>query len=169
MKKLLIVMGISLLAFASCKSNAPLKNKFIKVENGHFIRDGKPYYYIGTNYWYGAILGSKGKEGNRQRLIEELDMMKANGIDYLRALTGAEGPDGEPRRVSPALQVSPGVYNEELLEGLDFLLVEMAKRKMVAVLFLNNAWEWSGGFSQYLAWSGKGPIPYKYDFESDRS
>ena len=160
MKKLLIVMGIILLAFASCKSSAPLKNKFIKVENGHFLRDGKPYYYIGTNYWYGAILGSKGKAGNRQRLIEELDLMKANGIDNLRVLAGAEGPDGEPRRVSPALQVSPGVYNEELLEGLDFLLAEMAKRKMVAVLFLNNAWEWSGGFSQYLAWSGKGPIPY---------
>jgi mannan endo-1,4-beta-mannosidase len=160
MKKLLIVMGITLLAFASCKSNTPLSNKFIKVENGHFIRDGKPYYYIGTNYWYGAILGSKGKEGNRERLIEELDLMKANGIDNLRVLAGAEGPDGEPRRVSPALQVSPGVYNKDLLEGLDFLLAEMAKRKMVAILFLNNAWEWSGGFSQYLAWSGKGPIPY---------
>jgi len=160
MKKLLIIMGITLLAFASCKSSTPLSNKFIKVENGHFIRDGKPYYYIGTNYWYGAILGSKGKEGNRQRLIEELDLMKANGIDNLRVLAGAEGPDGEPRRVSPVLQVSPGVYNKDLLEGLDFLLAEMAKRKMVAILFLNNAWEWSGGFSQYLAWNGKGPIPY---------
>ena len=160
MKKLLIVMGITLLGLASCKSDTPLSNRFIKVENGHFIRNGKPYYYIGTNYWYGAILGSKGKEGNRQRLVEELDLMKANGIDNLRVLAGAEGPDGEPRRVSPALQVSPGVYNKDLLEGLDFLLAEMAKRKMVAILFLNNAWEWSGGFSQYLAWNGKGPIPY---------
>jgi mannan endo-1,4-beta-mannosidase len=105
-------------------------------------------------------LGSPGKEGNRQRLIEELDLMKANGIDNLRVLAGAEGPDGEPRRVSPALQLSPGVYNEELLEGLDFLLAEMGKRDMVAILFLNNAWEWSGGFAQYLNWSTHDSIPY---------
>jgi len=160
MRKFLIVFGILLLSIASLNTSGAPKDKFIKVENGHFIRDGKPYYYIGTNYWYGAILGSKGAEGNRQRLIEELDLMKANGIDNLRVLAGAEGPDGEPRRVSPALQTSPGVYNKELLEGLDFLLAEMAKRNMVAILFLNNAWEWSGGFSQYLAWNGKGPIPY---------
>jgi len=160
MRNFLIVMGIAFLFFTSFKPSDPMVNKFIKVENGHFIRDGKPYYYIGTNYWYGAILGSTGKGGNRQRLTEELDMMKANGIDNLRVLAGAEGPDGEPRRVTPALQQSPGVYNNELLDGLDFLLSEMAKRKMVAILFLNNAWEWSGGFSQYLAWNGKGPIPY---------
>jgi mannan endo-1,4-beta-mannosidase len=160
MKKLLFILGLVLLVFASFKSEKPSKDKFIKVENGQFIRDGKPYYYVGANYWYGAILGSPGKEGNRKRLIEELDMMKANGIDNLRILAGAEGPDGEPRRVSPALLLSPGNYNKDLLEGLDFLLSEMGKRKMVAILFLTNAWEWSGGFSQYVNWSTKKPIPY---------
>lgn len=160
MKNILVVLSVALLIFMSFKSDSKQENKFIKVENGQFIRDGKPYYYIGTNYWYGAILGSKGKEGNRKRLLEELDLMKANGIDNLRVLAGAEGPDGEPRRVSPALQTSPGVYNIELLEGLDFLLAEMGKRKMVAILFLNNAWEWSGGFSQYVSWSENKPIPY---------
>ncbi len=159
MRKLVIILGVMLFAFPLFNASGQ-SNKFIKVENGHFIRNGKPYYYIGANYWYGAILGSKGKEGNRQRLLEELDLMKAIGIDNLRILAGAEGPDGEPRRVSPALQLSPGVYNPELLEGLDFLLSEMAKRKMVAILFLTNAWEWSGGFTQYLSWSGKGEIPY---------
>lgn len=161
MKKSFIIAGIALLALGfinSCTQQAT--NPFIKVENGNFIRNGKPYYYIGTNYWYGAVLGSPGKEGDRQRLIEELDMMKANGIDNLRVLAGAEGPDGEPRRVSPALQISPGEYDEELLEGLDFLLAEMGKRKMVAILFLNNAWEWSGGFSQYVNWTTGDSIPY---------
>lgn len=160
MKKLLIVLSIFFLTFTASQVSGQQKSKFIKVENGHFIRDGKPYFYIGANYWYGGILGSKGKEGNRQRLLEELDLMKANGIDNLRILAGAEGPDGEPRRVSPALQLSPGVYNQELLEGLDFVLAEMGKRKMVAILFLTNAWEWSGGFSQYVNWSTQKPIPY---------
>jgi mannan endo-1,4-beta-mannosidase len=160
MKKFVFILSVIFLVFASYTAECKQKNKFVKVENGQFIRDGKPYYYIGANYWYGAILGSPGKEGNRKRLIEELDLMKANGIDNLRVLAGAEGPDGEPRRVSPALQLSPGVYNPDLLEGLDFLLAEMAKRKMVAILFLTNAWEWSGGFSQYVSWSENKPIPY---------
>jgi mannan endo-1,4-beta-mannosidase len=55
--------------------------------------------------------------------------------------------------VSPTFQISPGNYNQSLLDGLDYLLAEMAKRKMKAVLFLNNFWEWSGGMLQYLAWA----------------
>lgn len=30
---------------------------------------------------------------------------------------------------------------------------------MYAVLFLNNSWEWSGGYSQYLYWAGHGEVP----------
>lgn len=30
---------------------------------------------------------------------------------------------------------------------------------MLAVLYLNNSWEWSGGYSQYLEWAGKGKAP----------
>lgn len=32
---------------------------------------------------------------------------------------------------------------------------------MYAVLYLNNSWEWSGGYSKYLNWTGHGkePIP----------
>ena len=61
--------------------------------------------------------------------------------------------------MEPALQTSPGVYNDTILAGLDFLLAEMGKRNMSAVLFLNNSWEWSGGYSQYLEWAGKGKAP----------
>lgn len=147
-------MGILLLG--SCNSrretNSSVESQFISIKNGQFIRKGKPYYYIGTNYWYGASLGSSGEGGNRKRLVKELDLMKANGIDNLRILAGAEGPNGEPRRVSPAMQMEPGRYDENLLDGLDFLLDEMRKREMVAILFVNNAWEWFGGFSQYVNW-----------------
>lgn len=61
--------------------------------------------------------------------------------------------------VRPALQYEQGKYDQDLLDGLDFLIAEMGKRKMYAVLFLTNNWEWSGGMSQYLEWSGKGAIP----------
>ncbi len=159
MKRILIIFFIVSI-IVSCNKPNSKKEKFITIDNGQFIKEGKPYYYIGTNYWYGAILASEGKFGNRERLLEELDIMKAHGIDNLRILAGAEGPDGEPRRVTPALQIEPGKYNQELLDGLDYLLYEMGKRDMVAILFLNNSWEWSGGYSQYLNWNGYGQIPY---------
>ncbi len=127
---------------------------FVTVEKGQFKVEGKPYYYIGTNFWFGAILGSEGRGGNRERLLKELDLMKEHGIDNLRVLVGAEGPDNIEFRTTPVLQNKPGIYNDTLLTGLDFLLAEMGKRKMKAILFLNNSWDWSGGLVQYLNWNG---------------
>ena len=141
-------------------SITPAQLSFVKVKAHQFTVDGKPYYYIGTNYWYGAILASRASYGNRDRLLRELDFMKEIGITNLRIQAGAEGPDDEPFRVTPSLQVAPGKYNDEILDGLDFLLAEMGKRGQRAILFLNNSWDWSGGFAQYLNWNGYGPIPY---------
>ncbi|HJV77296.1 MAG TPA: glycosyl hydrolase [Paludibacter sp.] len=131
------------------------------MKDAHFVLNDKPYYYIGTNFWYGAILGSKGEGGDRKRLVRELDFMKANGIDNLRVLIGADGDNGVPSKVEPTLQKKPGVYNDTIFDGLDFLMFELGKRKMKAVLFFTNSWEWSGGYSQYLNWVGKGknPVP----------
>ena len=132
---------------------------FVKVSEGHFVRDGKPYYYVGTNFWYGAILGSEGQGGDRDRLCRELDCMKEMGIDNLRILVGSDGERGITTKVEPTLQVKPGVYNDTILAGLDFLLQEMGKRHMVAVLYLNNSWEWSGGYGFYLEHAGLGKAP----------
>jgi mannan endo-1,4-beta-mannosidase len=153
-----IIFFSFLFAVFACK--APSQQEFVKRNANHFEVNGKPYYYIGTNYWYGPILASPGKWGDRARLLKELDLMQSMGINNLRIYVGSEGPDGEPFRVTPTLQVEPGKYNEELLDGLDFLLAEMKKRNQYAILYLNNSWNWSGGYSQYLNWNGKGEIPY---------
>jgi mannan endo-1,4-beta-mannosidase len=129
----------------------------VKVKNGHFEVEGKPYYYIGANFWYGPILGSTGEGGHRDRLCRELDFMKEAGINNLRVLVGADGYDGPASKVRPALQWEPGVYNDSIFDGLDFFLSELGKRKMYAVLFLNNSWDWSGGYGQYLDWAKKKP------------
>jgi mannan endo-1,4-beta-mannosidase len=142
----------------SCKEKTEI-NPFVMVENGHFTVSGKPYYYIGANYWHGAILGSEGRGGNRSRLLKELDLMKAHGIDNLRVLAGADGSDNIEFRTTPTLQYKPGVYNDTLLSGLDFLLAEMGKRNMKAILFLNNSWDWSGGLVQYLQWNNYPNVP----------
>ena len=78
------------------------------------------------------------------------------GVENLRVLAGGDGPDGVFSHIEPNLQIGPGVYNDTLLVGLDRFLAELEKRDMQAVLYLNNAWEWSGGFGQYLEWAGAG-------------
>ena len=87
MKKLSMTIGIAIMVAAcvmACQQRAAETSDFVRVENGHFVRDGKPYYYVGTNFWYGAILASEGQGGDRQRLVRELDEMKRMGIDNLR-------------------------------------------------------------------------------------
>lgn len=143
----------------SSLSEEGMADRFVTVRNGQFIRAGKPYYFIGTNCWYGPILGAQGEFGDRNRLQRELDVMKANGITNIRILAGADGPEGIPFRILPTLQKTPGVYDESLLDGLDFFMKEVADRGMYAVIYLTNNWDWSGGYAQYLHWAGHGVPP----------
>lgn len=156
----LLGLLLSVFVCGACTSTSNQK-QFITVKNGQFIKNDRPYYYIGTNFWYGAILGSEGEGGDKNRLIAELDSLAAIGVDNLRILVGADGVNGVTAKVEPTLQVAPGVYNDTILAGLDYLLCEMDKRDMSAVLYLNNSWEWSGEYGQYLEWAGygKAPIP----------
>jgi len=144
-----LALWIILLAAAGCTAKSP----FVHVKDGQFIRNGRPYTYIGTNFWYGPILASEGRGGDYARLCLELDTLKAIGVENLRVLVGGDGPDGVFSRVEPTLQKAPGVYNDTLLVGLDRFMVELGKRGMQAVLYLNNSWEWSGGYGQYLEWA----------------
>jgi mannan endo-1,4-beta-mannosidase len=153
-----IYQTLALLALMLCLGTT-VQAQLVTCRDGQFWRDGKPYYFIGTNFWYGAILGSEGQGGDRARLCRELDDMKALGIDNLRILVGADGERGVKTKVEPTLQVSPGVYNDTILAGLDYLLMEMGRRGMVAVLYLNNSWEWSGGYGYYLEQAGAGKAP----------
>ena len=151
--RLLKTLGLALL-FSTMACQAQER---ITVKGTQFYKGDKPYAYIGTNYWYGSLLASK-KIGDRKRLLRELDLMQKNGIDNLRVLVGADGGKYD-FTVRPALQYEQGKYDEDLLDGLDFLVAEMSKRKMYAVLYLTNNWEWSGGMSQYLEWNGYGAVP----------
>ena len=159
MKKTLILISL-ILCLSACKNkDTEATQGFIKVQNGQFVMNEQPYYFIGTNFWYGAILGSEGQGGNRDRLIKELDFMQSIGINNLRVLVGADGLPGQAVKIMPTLQLEPGVYNDTIFDGLDYFMSELGKRKMFAVLYINNSWEWSGGYGQYLNWAGKGDVP----------
>jgi mannan endo-1,4-beta-mannosidase len=136
------------------------QSPFVKVKNHQFFVGDKPYYFIGTNYWYGTLLGlEKDKKRGAERLRKELDFLKANGVTNLRIMAGAEGSGliNGITRVGPPLQPVQGKFNTEVLDGLDLILFEMGKRNLKAIVFFSNNWEWSGGFQQYLIWNKRVP------------
>ena len=154
MKNVLIILtAISILINTSCSEDS----EFVAVKGKQFFVQGKPYYFLGTNVWFGANMGMEGDDGDRIRLVKELDYLKELGINNLRVMGASEG--NQYNTVRPSIQPELGKYNDSILVGLDFLLVEMGKREMYAVIYLNNFWVWSGGMSQYVAWHKNIPVP----------
>ena len=149
-----IILVLLMPLLLSCGGS--VSSHIVSIRDAKFYDGENPYYFIGTNFWYGAILASDGQGGDKARLAKELDSLKALGVTNLRVLVGGDGPDGVPTRIEPTLQKEPGVYNEDIFKGLDNLLVELGKRDMKAVLYVNNSWEWSGGYGMYLEWAGQG-------------
>lgn len=150
---------IALLALLAALLLTPINawaGGFVTVKDSKFYLDGKPYSYVGTNMWSAVIMASEGRGGNRKALCRELDNLKRLGVTNIRILVGAEGPEGLPSHIKPVLQTAPGVYNDTILQGMDYLLVQMEKRGLKGVFYLTNAWEWSGGYSAYLEWAGYG-------------
>ena len=109
--------------------------EFYHVEDCRIVYKDQPQYYIGTNVWYASRLALEDPE----RLVAELDTLKSLGMTNLRILA-----------------------TDENFEGLDIVFKELRAREMSAVLYLNNAWEWTDDC--YISWleragAGKQPHP----------
>ena len=158
LKQTLSTISLLILLFI-LQPYSSMTQDFITVKDAQFHKKGRIYSFLGTNFWYGFNLAG-GTPSLKERLLRELNQLQQLGVKNLRIMAASEGPDTAPWRMLPTLQVAPGMYNENLLIGLDFLLAEMAKRDMHAVLCMNNMWPWSGGFAQYVNWTTQTPIPY---------
>lgn len=154
-KFLAFVTAIFLLT--SCENNQT--NTFVTTDGTMLMKGDAPYYFIGTNMWYTSILASTDEGGDRERLGKELDRLKSMGVDNIRMVTGPDAGSDLANPAKPYLQEAPGVLNEKLLEGLDYAIAELEKRDMYAVIYLNNAWDWSGGYGFYLKECGYGDSP----------
>jgi hexosaminidase len=162
-----ICLGLIALLAAGCTNAQPAAptaapGRFVAVQDGRFTLDGQPHTFSGVNFWQAMNLGVA---ANQQRLLAELDHLQRLGVTNLRVMAASEGPNSEPQRMVPALMTAPGEYDPAVLDGLDFLLAEVDKRNMQAVMVLNNFWHWSGGMAQYVSWAENSAIPYPGDWE----
>lgn len=132
--RLLSIISLCVTAFVICGCTGE-KVSFRTADGTRIIKDGKSEYYVGTNLWYAGRLSAT--DEGRIRLAAELDTLKGLGITNLRVLAvEGENPD-----------------------NLEYALDRMQERGMCAVLFLNNAWEWSYGYADYLEAAGAGIQP----------
>ncbi len=153
------MMASAALLLAGCATSglgsAADAGRFIVRDGSAFRIGGRRYRFVGANIWYGAYLGADADFGNRDRLGRELDALAALGVDNFRILASSE-LSPLTNSITPAFRSESASYNQTLLQGLDYLLAEMGKRDMRAVLYLTNFWEWSGGMMTYLYWTNGG-------------
>jgi mannan endo-1,4-beta-mannosidase len=147
-------------AAGATPAGGPAQPGGLQVHGMQILRDGKPFYVSGFNYWAALPLSRAGNDAGWDQVRRDLDALQGLGINLIRTMAATEGPDTEPLRIVPSLQTAQGKYDEAGVAGLQRLVEELGKRKLHAIFMLNNFWQWSGGMGQYLAWAGEGPIPY---------
>ncbi|CAH9101203.1 unnamed protein product [Cuscuta epithymum] len=111
--------------------------------NGQFVLNGQPFYVNGFNtYW---LMVFAADESTRGKVSDVFKQASSVGMTVCR--TWAFN-DGQWR----ALQISPGVYDELVFKGLDFVVSEAKNYGVRLILSFVNNWEPYGGKKQYVKW-----------------
>jgi mannan endo-1,4-beta-mannosidase len=145
---LVVVLGILLSVRATPATGgpppAPLED-FVHVVDGEFQFDGLPLHVTGTNCYYLMVYAADSTL--RPRVDEVLTKSAALGLTVIRTWGFNDGSGWN------ALQTSPGVYDETVFRGLDYVLDRCRDLGLRVVLPLVNNWADYGGMDQYVAWS----------------
>lgn len=119
-------------------------NEFIKSRGGHFLLDGTYYYANGFNaYWLMVVASDPSQRDKVSSVFQEA---ASNGLSLARTWAFSDG-GYQP------LQFSPGVYNEQMFQGLDFVIYEARRHGIKLIMSLVNNFEDYGGKNQYVNWA----------------
>nr|GMD19440.1 mannan endo-1,4-beta-mannosidase 5 [Ipomoea batatas]GME03639.1 mannan endo-1,4-beta-mannosidase 5 [Ipomoea batatas]GME12623.1 mannan endo-1,4-beta-mannosidase 5 [Ipomoea batatas] len=128
------------------------------TRNGaRFELNGSPFLFNGFNSYWLMVVASEPNE--RHKVTEVLRDASAAGLSVCRTLAFSDG-----ERYN-GLQIFPGVYDERVFKGLDFVLSEARKYGIHLILSLVNNWVDFGGKTQYVAWARNAGAPVYNDDE----
>ncbi|KAH0774532.1 hypothetical protein KY290_011669 [Solanum tuberosum] len=135
------ISGLFLLFLAlACEANSG----FIGVKDFHFELNGSPFLFNGFNsYW---LMHVAADPTERYKVTEVLKDASVAGLSVCRTWAFSDGGDR-------ALQISPGVYDERVFQGLDFVIAEAKKYGVRLILSFVNQWNDFGGKAQYVWWA----------------
>ncbi|KAM3323960.1 mannan endo-1,4-beta-mannosidase 5 [Capsicum chacoense] len=135
------------LAFA-CEARVLLENngneEFVRVHGAHFELNNSPFLFNGFNsYW---LMHAAAEPSERYKVTEVLREASSAGLSVCRTWAFSDGGDR-------ALQISPGVYDERVFQGLDFAISEAKKYGVRLILSFVNNYNDFGGKAQYVQWA----------------
>ncbi|XP_073261193.1 mannan endo-1,4-beta-mannosidase 5 isoform X2 [Populus alba] len=120
--------------------------QFIIINDGDGYGYGESAFYVNgwNSYW---LMMESVWSSSRSKVSEMLKRGSQMGLTVCRtwAFSDGHGPD--------ALQVSPGVFNERVFKGLDYMIVEARRNRIRLILSLVNNLVAFGGKTQYVKWA----------------
>ncbi|XP_057972942.1 mannan endo-1,4-beta-mannosidase 5-like [Malania oleifera] len=127
---------------------------FIATRETQFVVDQSPFFFNGFNsYW---LMDVASDPSQRYKVSNVFRDAAATGLSICRTWAFSDGG-------SRALQTSPGVYNQNFFQALDFVVSEARKYNIRLILSLVNNWKDYGGRSQYVNWAKSVGVPVNND------
>ncbi|KAL7135432.1 hypothetical protein ABFS83_11G095600 [Erythranthe nasuta] len=120
------------------------RDNFVGTRGSQFVMNGRPFYFNGFNsYW---LMYMASDSSTRDKVTDTFAQASKYGMNLARTWAFSDGG-------YRALQTSPGVYNDDMFKGLDFVVSEAKKHGIYLLLSLVNNWEGFGGKRQYVQWA----------------
>ncbi|KAL7135447.1 hypothetical protein ABFS83_11G097000 [Erythranthe nasuta] len=120
------------------------RESFVGTRGTRFVVNGRPFYFNGFNsYW---LMYMASEPLTKEKVTETFVQASEYGMNLARTWAFSDGGDRP-------LQKSPGLYNEDMFKGLDFVVSEAKKHGIYLILSLVNNWEGYGGKKQYVQWA----------------
>ncbi|KAH7653246.1 Mannan endo-1,4-beta-mannosidase protein [Dioscorea alata] len=114
---------------------------FVKADGTSFTVNGEAFYPNGFNaYW---LMSKASKPSEMDKVSSVLSQAASYGMTVVRTWAFKDGG-------YRPLQSSPGVYNEDMFKGLDFVISEAKKYGLHLILSLVNNFK---GKRQYVKWA----------------
>ncbi|PKI66395.1 hypothetical protein CRG98_013197 [Punica granatum] len=123
---------------------------FVGTNSTHFVEaEGQLQSTLYVNGWNSYWLMEESVWGNSRRRVSKMLRKGAEmGMTVCRTWAFSDGGDG-----AAALQTSPGVFNERVFKGLDYVIVEARRNRVRLILSLVNNLDAYGGKAQYVRWA----------------
>lgn len=128
---------------------------FVKTRGSNFVLDGRPVYVNGFNSYWLMVLATDPTD--REKVTSVFEQAAAHGLTVARSWAFNDG------NTSGALQTSPGVYNEEVFKGLDFVVSHAKSYGIRLILSFVNNFKDFGGRAQYVQWGRNAGLNIKSD------
>ncbi|EOY14814.1 hypothetical protein QUC31_000221 [Theobroma cacao] len=117
---------------------------FVKTKGMQLMLDGSPFYANGFNaYW---LMYMAADPSQRSKVSTAFQEAKQHGLNIARTWAFSDGGDRP-------LQYSPGSYNEQMFQGLDFVVSEAKRYGIKLILSFVNNYDQFGGKKQYVNWA----------------